>query len=103
MDGFEEAGPPAAPQMEMRKLQQSEAILEAIIRSNKPIALGSDEKRGCLTGLLDAHARKFSDRISPWRRARWLLLFALFLGFVVRVWQLGRHFFVAYGLTAILL
>ncbi|CAJ1333864.1 unnamed protein product [Effrenium voratum] len=82
------------------KLPQSEAIMEAIIRSSKPLPIGpTEEAELCDWKRLDRILLKFSDPLVPWLRCRWLFFVSLELGFGLRIYALERHFFAVYILA----
>jgi len=82
------------------KLPQSEAIMQAIIRSSKPLPInlgGPDLPNPCAwpTRVL----QQVSDRLVPWRWCRWIAL-SIFVGaLTARVVLIERQFFVAYVLA----
>eukprot|EP00933_Yihiella_yeosuensis_P070435 TRINITY_DN7853_c2_g2_i1.p1 TRINITY_DN7853_c2_g2~~TRINITY_DN7853_c2_g2_i1.p1 ORF type:complete len:222 (-),score=34.41 TRINITY_DN7853_c2_g2_i1:96-761(-) len=79
------------------KLPQSEAILEAIIRSSKPLPIGGEDER--VLGSAEWFSRQgtlLSDQLVPWFRTRWFS-FITFMGcFIARIVLIERHFFCAY-------
>ena len=86
------------------KIPQSEAILEAIIRSSKPLPIGPpDDKDFCDWKRLDRILLQLSDPLVPWQRCRWLLLVALELIFAWRIFSLERHYFAVYVLAIYIL
>ena len=86
------------------KLPQSEAIMEAIIRSSKPLPIGPPEDKELFDWKrLDRILLQLSDPLVPWQRSRWLLLVALELIFAWRIFSLERHYFAAYMLAIYIL
>uniref|UniRef100_A0A7S1ANY5 Protein RER1 n=1 Tax=Noctiluca scintillans TaxID=2966 RepID=A0A7S1ANY5_NOCSC len=97
-DGHE-LGSPRLP-----KLPQSEAILEAIIRSTKQVPMASPENRGFTTPTgLHQVFRQLGDALVPWRVARWLSAAVLTTCFALRIVVLQRAFFITYLLSIHLL
>merc|ERR1739842_69200 len=84
------------------KLPQSEAIMEAIIRSSKPLSIGEDNSFQ-FSKSLDRFVQQISDRLVPWLRCRWILFTLLLAGFTSRVVLIEAHFFAAYVLAIYIL
>mmetsp|Transcript_104597 Transcript_104597/g.337280 ORF Transcript_104597/g.337280 Transcript_104597/m.337280 type:complete len:211 (-) Transcript_104597:77-709(-) len=85
---------------EAPKLQQSEAIMEAIIMSTKPLPISPDDGRGFTTpGQYALLLQRISDRLVPWKWTRWLSWASLLATFCTRIVLLERHFFAAYVLA----
>lgn len=82
------------------KLPQSEAIMEAIIRSSKPLPIGpADDTELCDWKRIDRIILQFSDPLVPWLRCRWLFFLLLELAFAWRIYALERHYFAVYVLA----
>lgn len=79
------------------KLPQAEAIMEAIIKSSKPLQISRDDGRGFSTP--SALLQRLSDSLVPWKWLRWLSFTSVLAAFVARVALLERHFFAAYVLA----
>mmetsp|Transcript_26874 Transcript_26874/g.61979 ORF Transcript_26874/g.61979 Transcript_26874/m.61979 type:complete len:209 (-) Transcript_26874:12-638(-) len=89
--------------MEAPKLPQSEAIMEAIIKSTKPIELpGSRAVASSSTGWSRA-AQQMADRLVPWRRCRWITFTVLVALLILRVYRLQVGYFVIYLLAIYIL
>mmetsp|Transcript_39524 Transcript_39524/g.123277 ORF Transcript_39524/g.123277 Transcript_39524/m.123277 type:complete len:214 (-) Transcript_39524:41-682(-) len=79
------------------KLPQSEAIMEAIIKSTKPLPISPDNGRGFSTpGQFSRLLQRLSDCLVPWKWMRWLSWISLLGAFAARIVLLQRHFFAAY-------
>eukprot|EP00930_Biecheleria_cincta_P064190 TRINITY_DN49742_c0_g1_i1.p1 TRINITY_DN49742_c0_g1~~TRINITY_DN49742_c0_g1_i1.p1 ORF type:complete len:231 (-),score=49.12 TRINITY_DN49742_c0_g1_i1:76-741(-) len=81
------------------KLPQSEAIMEAIIRSSKPLNIGPDDSSGALFKRWNLALQQVSDALVPYFWCRWLSFGTLVLLFAARVASIERHFFAAYALA----
>jgi len=85
------------------KLEQSEAIMAAIIRSTKVLDIGPKDEPTLIPASVSRYVQQVSDRLVPWRRCRWISFFAIFWLFTLRVYLLQMHFFVAYVLAIYIL
>jgi len=85
---------------EHARLPQTEAIMEAIIKSSKPLPInpGKEAKDIIIPAQLSRLLQRISDSLVPYRILRWLVLCALLGAFAARVVILGQHFFAAYVL-----
>lgn len=92
-----------AGELEPPKLQQSEAIMEAIIRSTKPLPIGPPQDDRFSPAWLELQLQRVSDRLVPWWWLRWLSLTGLLGCFIVRVVLIERQFFAAYALAIYIL
>jgi len=83
------------------KLPQTDAILEAIIKSKKalPIELESGRGFSAPTSSLTLTLQGCADALVPWKKVRWISFATCVAAFLVRVVTLERHFFVAYMLS----
>eukprot|EP00927_Polykrikos_kofoidii_P075853 TRINITY_DN72343_c0_g1_i1.p1 TRINITY_DN72343_c0_g1~~TRINITY_DN72343_c0_g1_i1.p1 ORF type:complete len:211 (+),score=30.93 TRINITY_DN72343_c0_g1_i1:65-697(+) len=92
------------PLAEPVRLAQSEAIMEAIIRSSKPLPI-SPAGAGSRISFPHFAARwqPVVDRLVPWLFCRWISFAALLAGFCARVLVIQRHFLIAYVLAICLL
>lgn len=90
-----------AGEFEAPKLQQSEAIMEAIIRSTNPLlpGVGPPQDDRFSPAWLQLQLQRVSDRLVPWWWLRWLSLTGLLSCFIVRVVLIERQFFAAYALA----
>lgn len=94
----------AAEAAKVVKLPQSEAILEAIIKSSKPLPIGPKEDQGyCSSAWFDRQLTLLSDRLVPWHRCRWLSFATLLAAFAFRIAEIERQFFAAYVLAIYIL
>mmetsp|Transcript_60437 Transcript_60437/g.128101 ORF Transcript_60437/g.128101 Transcript_60437/m.128101 type:complete len:210 (-) Transcript_60437:42-671(-) len=78
------------------RLPQSEAIMEAIIKSSKPLSIngGGQETDPCSQS--SRWLQRIWDRLVPWHRTRWLTWALLAVAFVARIVIIWRHLFCAY-------
>eukprot|EP00929_Paragymnodinium_shiwhaense_P007540 TRINITY_DN111461_c0_g1_i1.p1 TRINITY_DN111461_c0_g1~~TRINITY_DN111461_c0_g1_i1.p1 ORF type:complete len:247 (+),score=47.83 TRINITY_DN111461_c0_g1_i1:99-839(+) len=83
----------AAEQTPQTKLAQTEAIMEAIIRSSKPLPIDGGGDSGDSCGLW---LQRISDKLVPWWWCRWITFLAMSASAVARVFLIERHFFALY-------
>eukprot|EP00440_Ansanella_granifera_P028123 gb/GFBE01030559.1/.p1 GENE.gb/GFBE01030559.1/~~gb/GFBE01030559.1/.p1 ORF type:complete len:221 (+),score=52.18 gb/GFBE01030559.1/:1-663(+) len=95
----EAAAAAAAAEANAVKLPQSEAIMEAIIRSSKPLNIGPSDDTGPSCARWNRALQQISDRLVPYLRTRWLVFVLLAALFTSRVVLLEAHFFAAYVLA----
>mmetsp|Transcript_53605 Transcript_53605/g.100482 ORF Transcript_53605/g.100482 Transcript_53605/m.100482 type:complete len:209 (+) Transcript_53605:39-665(+) len=84
------------------KLPQSEAIMEAIIRSSKPLPIDKEDDV-CNWKRVDRFLLQFSDPLVPWIRLRWIFCFVEIIAFGLWIYTLDRHYFAAYVLAIYIL
>eukprot|EP00439_Symbiodinium_sp_Y106_P034233 s189_g4.t1 len=100
MAGMEDEENPA-PANEV-KLPQSEAIMEAIIRSTKPLPIDKEDD-ACNWKRVDRCLLQISDPLVPWLRCRWIFFTLEVVGFGLWIYGLDRHYFVSYVLAIYIL
>mmetsp|Transcript_35512 Transcript_35512/g.91306 ORF Transcript_35512/g.91306 Transcript_35512/m.91306 type:complete len:209 (-) Transcript_35512:172-798(-) len=93
----------AEPIVQTPKLEQSEAIMAAIINSKNPLPINPPEPTGVIPASLNRFVQQVSDRMVPWRRCRWIAFFIVLATFATQVALMERHFFIAYMIAIYLL
>lgn len=81
---------------EQVRLPQTEAIMEAIIRSSKPLPIGGGDDAGSAFASLQMPLRRLADRLVPLFYSRWVVFFVLLAALVARIAMIQRHFFTVY-------